>query len=118
MTGTGESSRCIVPICPRGLYPRQRNQESPAPDPRVLWWGQTKGPLLTRRSCPNDTEGEGEVRGADPVGPPALEDSRMAGVEVGVQVAGASQFTGEHRGVQAEWPKPSALLLGTCFQQW
>lgn len=29
-----------------------------------------------------------------------------------MQVAGPSQLTGEHRGVEAEWPEPSALLRG------
>lgn len=29
-----------------------------------------------------------------------------------MQVAGPSQLTGEHRGVEAEWPEPSALLWG------
>lgn len=53
--------------------------------------------------------------GADPVGSPALEDSRVAGVEVRAQVAGPSQLAGEHRGVQAGRPEPSALLRALAF---
>lgn len=53
--------------------------------------------------------------GADPAGSPTLEDSRVAGVEVGAQVAGPSQLAGEHRGVQAGRPEPSALLRALAF---
>lgn len=106
--------------CPHPPAPQRtlsRTVEFHAPDPRVPW-RTTKGDCAPQESLsvPDNTEGQG-VRGADPAGPPALEDSGVAGVEVGAQAAWPSQLTGEHRGVRASGrPAPSALLLGTCFQ--
>lgn len=112
----GQSSALSPSTCPLEVFIQDR-EPRPHPRPKGALVGRGKTPLCSPGGpVPDNPEGWVEVWGADPAGSPALEDSRVAGVEVGAQVAGPSQLTGEHRGVQADWPEPSALLRGTCFQ--
>lgn len=113
--GDQGSIRCMVPI--HLPLPEVSTQDrDPLPRTPGCSGGETREPLCSPEGLSlTMLRAREEVWGADPAGPPALEDSRVAGVEVGVQVAGPSQLTGEHRGVQAALPEPSALRRALAF---
>lgn len=112
--GDQGSIRCVVPI--HLPLPEVSTQDKePLPQTQGCSGGETKEPLCSPGGLSLTTlrarERCGVLTLRDPS--PGRQQSGWGGG--GVQVAGPSQLTGEHRGVQAELPEPSALRAALAF---